>query len=75
MSPMQRTISVLLVAFAMTACGSSDEEAQRPPPPKVEDTVFGDLVATKDRAKQGAEQAMDQRQKELEEAMKRQEQE
>ena len=73
MSQINRTISVALVAFAMTACGSSEDDAQRPPPPKVEDTVFGDMVATKDRAKQGAEQAMEQRQKELDEAMKKQE--
>ena len=73
MSQINRTISAALVAFAMTACVSSEDEAQRPPPPKVEDTVFGDMVATKDRAKQGAEQAMEQRQKELDEAMKKQE--
>jgi hypothetical protein len=71
MSCLHRAIVPMLLALAMTACDSSEQDAARPPPPPVEDTVFGDLVATKDRAKQGAEQAMEQRKQELEEAMKK----
>lgn len=73
MSYLHRAIAAALFALTMTSCGSGGDDAKRPPPPPVEDTVFGDMVATKDRAKQGAEQAMDQRKQELEEAMKKQE--
>jgi hypothetical protein len=38
----------LCVAFGLAACGES-EPAREPPP--VEDTVFGDMVGTKDKAR------------------------
>ncbi len=39
-----------LAALAMGGCGSSESETEEPPM-KVEDTVFGDLVSTQDKAR------------------------
>jgi len=50
---------------ALAACGKSE------PPPKVEDTVFGDMVATKERARVESEKAMEANKQKLEEAMKK----
>ena len=58
--PAHRPLAALFVAFGLVACGSESEPAREPPP--VEDTVFGDVVATQDRAK--AVEGTLQRQKE-----------
>jgi hypothetical protein len=55
------------MAVGLSACGKSEPT----PPPKVEDTVFGDLVATKERARVDAEKAMAANKQKLEEAMKK----
>ena len=47
--PAHRPLAALFVAFGLVACGSESEPAREPPP--VEDTVFRDLVAAKERAK------------------------
>ena len=64
-------LSIVLVTILLSglgACGKSEPK----PPPKVEDTVFGGLVATKERAKTDTEKAMQVNQQKLEEAMKKQ---
>lgn len=55
-----RSLAALFVAAALTACGAGREEAREPPP--VEDTVFGDMVGTMDKAR-GVQDSM-QEQKE-----------
>jgi predicted component of type VI protein secretion system len=39
-----------LAMLATAGCGSSEPETEKPPI-KVEDTVFGDMVGTQDRAR------------------------
>jgi nitrous oxide reductase accessory protein NosL len=39
-----------VVVLAMAGCGKSEPEPEKPPM-KVEDTVFGDLVGTQDKAR------------------------
>ncbi len=51
-------IGVLAVALSIAGCGSSEPEPEEEPM-KVEDTVFGDLVGTQDKARDGANQAVD----------------
>ncbi|MET0657562.1 MAG: hypothetical protein ABW110_05320 [Steroidobacteraceae bacterium] len=48
---MRATIGVLLIASTIAACSSKQEEQAEAPPMKVEDTVFGDMTQTMDRAK------------------------
>ncbi len=62
--------SVLIAALAaagLAGCGKSEPK----PPPKVEETVFGDLVATKERARVETEKAMEANKQKLEEAAKK----
>jgi len=61
------TIVATLTCLLLGACGKSE------PPPKAEDTVFGDLVKAKDRAAKETEKAMEQNKQKLEEAMKKSE--
>jgi hypothetical protein len=68
---MQHLIRVMITTTMLcgvTACGDADRE-----PPPVEDTVFGDMVETKQRAKDGVDQAMETHKQQMEEAMKKQE--
>ena len=44
-----RPLAALFIAFGLVACGSESEPAREPPP--VKDTVFGDMVETRERAK------------------------
>lgn len=59
----------LLTFVGLTACTKSEP----PPPPKVEDTVFGDMVGTKERARVQTDQAVQEHKKQMEEAMKKSE--
>ena len=45
-------------ALAMAGCGKSEPEPEEPPM-KVEDTVFGDLVGTQDKARDRTNAAVD----------------
>ena len=49
----------LVAALLMTGCGSNEEPEPKEEPMKVEDTVFGDLVGTQDKARDRANQAVD----------------
>jgi hypothetical protein len=60
-------VLIALTALLLGACGKSE------PPPKAEDTVFGDLVKQKERAAKETEKAMEQNKQKLEEAMKKNE--
>ncbi|MGH8249073.1 MAG: hypothetical protein ACREVI_00010 [Steroidobacteraceae bacterium] len=61
---------VLLVALAAAGCGGSEEpEKKDPPPMKVEDTVFGDLVGTQDKARDGANAAVEVHREALEQRL------
>jgi len=64
---------VLLATLCIGGCGSQQEEEPRRP--LGQNNVFGDTVATKDRASEGVDRAMEQRREELEQAMKKQDQE
>ena len=67
-----RWIGLAVLALSIAACGKSEDEAKRPPRP-VKDTVFGDLVGQKDKIKEKTEQAMQQRNDQLDQAMKKNE--
>lgn len=43
-----RSLAAPLIVAALAACGPGPQESREPPP--VEDTVFGDMVETMDRA-------------------------
>ena len=40
----------MVAVLAMAGCGKSEPEPEKPPM-KVEDTVFGDLISTQDKAR------------------------
>jgi len=70
---MKRTLiplGAVAIALMIAACGNSNEpvKPQAPPPPK--ETVFDDLIANKERAKQDADRATEQRKQNLDAAMK-----
>lgn len=48
----------LLAILAATGCGQGEPEQQKPPM-KVEETVFGDLVGTQDKARDRTNEAID----------------
>lgn len=64
-------IACISLSAGIGGCGSSEP----PPPPPVKDTVFGGLVATKEKAKVETEKAMEANKQKMEEAMKKQDQE
>jgi nitrous oxide reductase accessory protein NosL len=49
----------LIAVLAMAGCGRSEPEPEEQPM-KVEDTVFGDLVGTQDKARDQANAAVEQ---------------
>jgi len=55
----------LLLIVATAGCGSGEPEPEEPPM-KVEDTVFGDLVGTQDKARDRSNAAMDAHRQALE---------
>lgn len=50
---------VLTVALALAGCGGPDEPEEKDEPMKVEDTAFGPLVGTQDKARDGANAAVE----------------
>jgi hypothetical protein len=52
-------IGALIAALLMTGCGSSDEPEEEEPPMKVEDTAFGPLIGTQDKARKDANAAVE----------------
>ena len=49
----------MIAVLAMAGCGKSEPEPEEQPM-KVEDTVFGDLVGTQDKARDQANAAVEQ---------------
>ena len=49
----------MLAAALAAGCGSNEEPKEEEPAMKVEDTVFGDLVGTQDKARDGANAAVE----------------
>ena len=50
-------IGMLAIALALAGCGGEPEPEKEPM--KVEDTVFGDLVGTQEKARDGANAAVE----------------
>jgi len=59
------TIGMLTVALALAGCGGGEPEPEKEPM-KVEDTVFGDLIGTQDKARDRANAAVETHRKALE---------
>ena len=70
MNRMRKSIAMIvtLTLVGLAGCGKSEPK----PPPKAEDTVFGDMVKAKDRARRDTEKAMEDNQKKVDDAMKKQ---
>ena len=49
----------VLTAALMSGCGGNEEPKEEEPPMKVEDTVFGDLIGTQDKARDDANAAVE----------------
>ena len=49
----------MLAIFALAGCGSSDEPEEEEEPMKVEDSAFGPLIGTQDKARDRANAAVD----------------
>ncbi len=52
-------IGMLAVVAALAGCGGSDEPEEKEEPMKVEDTAFGPLIGTQDKARDRANAAVD----------------
>jgi hypothetical protein len=52
-------LGVLTVALTTAGCGSNEEPQEEEPPMKVEDTVFGDLIGTQDKARDRSNAAVE----------------
>ncbi len=63
------TIGLLAAALALAGCGGSDEPKEEEPPMKVEDSAFGSLVGTQDKARDRANEAVDQHREQLKERL------
>ncbi|HWN05822.1 MAG TPA: hypothetical protein VNO53_01550 [Steroidobacteraceae bacterium] len=50
---------MLAIAVALAGCGGPDEPAKKEEPMKVEDTAFGPLIGTQDKARDRANAAVD----------------
>jgi len=51
MTHFQRVFVAAACLCILSGCGSSSKSESPPEPPPVKDTVFGDLVSAKDKAK------------------------
>lgn len=72
MTKIQRVCSVMLTAVLLAACGQSSEREKRPEPPPIEDTAFGDMVGTMDKAR-GVEATIQQDKEALDRAVEQNE--
>lgn len=60
-----RRAGLLLIALALSACGQQEAQPEEPPL-AVEDTVFGDLVGTQDKARDRTNAAIETHREALE---------
>jgi hypothetical protein len=68
----RRITAGMIAAVALAACGAHEEGQQRPPPPPVEDTAFGPMVGTMDKAR-GVEDTTLQHKEDMDQELQRQE--
>ena len=69
MKSRQRIGSIAICLVALGGCGGgSAEPEERPAPPPVEDTVFGDTVGTLDKAR-GVQDTVDSHKQDLDRQM------
>jgi hypothetical protein len=68
----RRMCAGMFAAVALAACGAHEDEQQRPPPPPVEDTAFGPMVGTMEKAR-GVEDTTLQHKEDLDRELERQE--
>ncbi|MBB6094609.1 hypothetical protein HNQ60_003496 [Povalibacter uvarum] len=69
MNSLQRIGSIAICLGVLVGCGSgSSEPEDRPEPPPVEDTVFGDTVSTMDKAR-GVQDTVDTHKQDLDRQM------
>jgi hypothetical protein len=68
------SLAALTAGFMLilSSCGNKDRNPDPPPKPVGQNNIAGDLVATKDRARDGVNKAMEENQKKLDEAMRKQ---
>jgi hypothetical protein len=67
----RRISAGMIAAVALAACGAHEESQQRPPPP-VEDTAFGTMAGTMDKAR-GVEDTTLQHKEDMDQELRRQE--
>jgi hypothetical protein len=60
---------VLAMALALAGCGGPDEPEEKEEPMKVEDTAFGPLVGTQDKARDRANAAVEVHRKSMNERL------
>ena len=61
------TIGMMTAALLVAGCGGSDEpEKKKEPPMKVEDTAFGPLIGTQDKARDRTNAAVEEHRENLE---------
>ena len=69
MNSLQRIGSIAICLGLLGGCGGgSPEPAERPEPPPVEDTAFGDMVGTMDKAR-GVQDTVDEHKKDIDRQM------
>jgi hypothetical protein len=61
-----RTIGAATIALLAAGCGGSDEPEKKAEPMRVEDTAFGPLIGTQDKARDGANAAVELHRESLE---------
>jgi hypothetical protein len=60
------------IILILSGCGDKDRNPDPPPKPVGQNNIAGDLIATKDRARDGVNKAMEENQKKLDDAMHKQ---
>ncbi len=64
---------MLAVAIALAGCGGSDEPEEKEEPMKVEDTAFGPLIGTQDKARDRTNAAVDKHREIMDERLEQDE--
>ena len=62
-------VGMIVVALAAAGCGGSDEPEKKEEPMKVEDTAFGPLIGTQDKARDRTNAAVDRHRESLDQRL------